>query len=97
MKNTPSFSWSNIWLFLLEATKKVKDEETEVIDDIKTADGAYTFTDGCGEISEELANQLYSIIKPTGSLEKPSAYQVPKKKTEKSFSDCTCADSIRSL
>lgn len=60
---------------------KVEVEEILIIDDIKTADGKYEFTDGVGTLSKDLAIEIWSQLKATKRRKRartsaPRAFQI---------------------
>ncbi len=57
----------------------VKVENIIIEEDVKTKNGGYTFTDGSGDLSEDLAREIWQAIGPKGEETKedfPRAYQI---------------------
>ncbi|PFH54630.1 hypothetical protein AMATHDRAFT_134703 [Amanita thiersii Skay4041] len=64
-----------------DASVAVELEEIQPIDDIQTEDGKYTFTDGVGTISTDLARDMWKELKKTrrkarASKAHPKAFQI---------------------
>ncbi|KAJ3575291.1 hypothetical protein NP233_g1206 [Leucocoprinus birnbaumii] len=63
------------------ATVKVNNSDIKRIEDVKTRHGKvkYTFTDGSGDISEDLAKEIWSVVGPRNTISTdnfPRAYQI---------------------